>query len=65
MIRHTHLHCRAPVLRPLAACLMAALALEAPSLGWAANLIVTNCNDSGAGSLRDTVSQATTVTQWI
>ncbi len=58
MIRHTHLHCRVPVLRPIAVCLAAALAMEVPSTSWANNLIVTNCNDSGAGSLRNTVNQA-------
>lgn len=58
MGRHKYWHCRAQVLRPLAASLIAALAAEAPNVSWAANLIVTNCNDSGGGSLRATVSQA-------
>jgi len=58
MQRNTHVRYVTPVLRPLVTCLVAALALEAPSLSRAANLIVTNCNDSGAGTLRDAVSQA-------
>jgi hypothetical protein len=60
MQRNTHVRHLAPALRPLAACLAAALAIETPGVAWAANLIVSNCSDSGAGSLRDTVSQAAT-----
>jgi sugar lactone lactonase YvrE len=46
--------------RPLAACLVLPLALAdlACSSALAATLPVTNCNDAGSGSLRDTVARA-------
>jgi hypothetical protein len=60
MVGHKHWHCRSQVLRPLAASLIVALAIQAPNRSWASNLIVSNCGDSGTGSLRDAVSRAAT-----
>ena len=45
---------------PLAGCLAAAFALAAPT-AMATNHVVGNCNDSGPGSLRATVTAPTTV----
>lgn len=47
---------RYPLLCPLAACL--ALALAAPLPAFAGGLPVTNCNDSGSGSLRAAIAAA-------
>ena len=48
-----------PIRRPLAAMTAAAFALAAP-LACSNSVFVTNCNDSGVGSLRNAVSVANT-----
>jgi hypothetical protein len=55
-----HLNRRAHALRPLAACLIVAFAIQTPGISWANNLIVSNCGDDGSGSLRDAVARAAT-----
>ena len=58
---NTHTFAGGPLrLKPLAACLIVPLAVSnlACSAAMAATLPVTNCNDSGIGSLRDTVAGA-------
>lgn len=60
MVGHKHRHGRAQILRPLAASLIAVLAVQAPNCCWATDLIVSTCSDSGSGSLRDAVGLAVT-----
>jgi hypothetical protein len=43
--------------KPLAACVAAIFAVSAPA-AYANSVFVTNCNDSGAGSLRAAVAAA-------
>lgn len=49
---------RAPPVLPLAACLLAACALPAATIGAPVASIVTNCDDAGAGSLRNAITIA-------
>ena len=57
-MRRTSCTAKQSRLRPLAAGIASFLALSAPAAFAANTLQVTNCNDAGAGSLRDTIAAA-------
>ena len=57
-MRRTSCTAKQSRLRPLAAGIASFLALSAPAAFAANTLPVTNCNDAGAGSLRDTIAAA-------